>query len=81
MKKGMTKKEFETWKKDWNIRIPGCKKFVCIHEFDSCAIDFLCSQGSLYETYIKQKCPKECTEVKCIDCFLFYECKEKIKID
>ena len=78
MKRGITKEQFEIWKKFWFERIPKCKDFVCCHEMTSCAINFLCGCGSIYETYSKQKHPRECTTVGCADCMLKYEC-EKLK--
>ncbi len=73
---GMTKKEFKVWKTEWKYRIPKCKNFICCHEMTSCAIDYLCSEGSIWETYSRQKHPMECTGVGCADCMSKYTCKE-----
>ncbi len=78
IKTRMTRKEFENWKKEWLLRIPKCKKFCCVHESTSCAIDILCACGSIWETYSRQKCPIECTSVSCLDCMLRWECKESL---
>ncbi len=78
IKTGMNKKEFEDWKKEWLLRIPKCKKFCCVHESTSCAIDILCACGSIWETYSRQKYPIECTRVSCLDCMLRWECKESL---
>lgn len=72
---GMSKKQFENWKKEWLLRIPKCKDFYCIHECDTCAIDFLCACGSIYSTYSSQKEPRECDNVGCEDCCKKYECE------
>ena len=74
IKIGLNKEEFENWKEEWNLRIPKCKDFICCHELDSCAIDRLCSQGSIYETYKQQSIPTECTNVDCMDCIKHYDC-------
>ena len=77
IKAGMSETQFEQWKKEWNLRIPKCSEFVCCHELGTCAILFLCSQGSIYSTYKSQKDPKECNNVSCIDCVLRYECNKR----
>ncbi len=74
IKVGMSKEEFEDWKREWNLKVPKCSDFSCVHELSSCAIELLCSQGSIWNTYSKQKHPQECTTVSCIDCFHRYSC-------
>lgn len=76
MKSGMTISEFEEWKKDWYEKVPKCKNFVCCHELMSCGIKIFCGDCSIYNTYIRDKCPKECTTVGCDDCIMKYECKD-----
>lgn len=76
IKVGMTKEEFQEWKKSWFDRIPKCQDFACCHELMSCAIYPLCGCGSIYETYTIQKSPEECNTVGCIDCMLKCECKK-----
>lgn len=76
MLKNMSLEEFEKWKIDWGNKIPQCNRFVCCHEMDSCAIKVFCNQGSIYDTYIKDKHPRECVGVGCADCLLKYECEE-----
>ncbi len=75
IKIGMNKKQFEDWKREWNLRIPECSDFSCVHECSSCAIDVLCSQGSIWNTYSKQKHPQECLNVSCADCVNRWDCK------
>lgn len=74
----MTKEEFLQWKKEWFLRVPKCKYFVCCHELMRCAIHPLCGCGSIFETYQIQKNPEECTAITCADCFGKHEC-EKVK--
>ena len=76
MKKGMTEDQFKEWKKDWYKRVPGCENFVCCHELMSCGIKIFCGDCSIYDTYIRDKHPRECTMVGCDDCFMKYECKD-----
>ncbi len=76
IKTGMNKKDFEEWKKNWFLEVPGCKDFACCHELDTCAIKILCGCGSIYQTYKTQECPIECLEVGCMDCFFVHECKK-----
>jgi len=77
MKINMSRKEFQQWKNNWEKNIPKCHDFICIHELDSCCIKYFCSQGSIYETYIHELSPVECTNVGCGDCILRYECEKK----
>jgi hypothetical protein len=72
---GMSKIEFESWKKEWFLRVPKCKDFACCHELTTCAIKPLCGCGSIYSTYHSQECSTECLEVTCADCFNKYDCK------
>ena len=75
----LTKEEFSQWKEEWNLRIPKCKDFICCHELNSCAVDRLCSQGSMYETYKRQTSPVECDDVTCGDCMRREDCDGKEK--
>jgi hypothetical protein len=74
---GMSKKEFDEWKAEWYIKIPGCKDFACVHELTACGIDFLCGDCSIYQTYKTQEVPMECSDISCQDCFLSHSCDKK----
>ena len=81
MKSNLTTKDFKKWKEDWYNKVTKCSSFICCHELDSCGIERLCGNCSIYETWLRNKdIYEECEDVSCIDCMLRYQCKRVRKL-